>query len=70
MSSSSRIKDRLMKRALSRPESEPEKDMDREGGLVEVNVGESADSAGEPSDSGERGISGAFIAQGSAIREP
>lgn len=59
-----------MKRALSRPESEPEKDMDREGGFVDVNVGESADSAGESSDSGDRGIYGAFIAQGSAMREP
>lgn len=45
--------------------------MDREGGSVDVNVGESADSAGEPSDAGDGGISAAFRTPGSAvIKEP
>lgn len=41
--------------------------MDREGGFVDVNAGESAESAGEHSDWGERGISAVFMAQGSAV---
>lgn len=52
-----------------RSESDPEKDMDRDGGFVDVKAGESIDSAGEPSDSGDRGISGVFITHGSAMME-
>lgn len=61
------MRGRRTKRELSVSESGPEKDMDREGGSVEVNIGESADSAGEPSDSGDGGISAVFKTPGSAV---